>query len=163
MISKLWWEGPHWLKEGRENWPSQEEIASNPEEINCERKNVTVMVTTIEQPAEISGRRTISDLRESHRMNKNNPANMNGGGIVVVQDENLKRDQWNRQRCNSGKGWSHTRSQGMQSWKSYTLIMGNITKYNEFGAKEEASSVNEETVAQRSYKKAQDNEFRPRL
>ena len=37
---------------------------------------------------------------------------------------------------------------------SYTLIVDNITKYNEFCAKEEASSVNERTVAQRSYKKA---------
>eukprot|EP00795_Rhopilema_esculentum_P000002 gene2-biopygen6692 len=34
------------------------------------------------------------DLRESHRMNKNNPANINAGDIVVVQDENLKRGQW---------------------------------------------------------------------
>ncbi|XP_065068275.1 uncharacterized protein LOC135693670 [Rhopilema esculentum] len=48
MNSKLWWEGPHWLKERRENWPSQEEIAPNSEEVNCERKKVTVMVTTVE-------------------------------------------------------------------------------------------------------------------
>ena len=41
-----------------------------------------------------------------------------------------------------------------QSIISYTLIMDNITKYNKFYPKEEASSVNEETVAQRSYKKA---------
>ena len=45
---------------------------------------------------------------------------------------------------------------------SCTLMMDNITKYNKFCAKEEASSVNEKSVAQRSYKKAQRDEFRPR-
>ena len=45
---------------------------------------------------------------------------------------------------------------------AYTLCIDNITKYNEFCAKEEASSVNQETVAQRSYKKVQGDEFSPR-
>ena len=40
--------------------------------------------------------------------------------------------------------------------------MNNITKYNEFCAKKDASSVNEKSVTQRSYKKAQGDEFRPR-
>ena len=39
---------------------------------------------------------------------------------------------------------------------------GQYNKYNEFCAKEEVSGVNEKTVAQRSYKKAQGDEFGPR-
>ena len=53
-------------------------------------------------------------------------------------------------------GWFHS---FQQLRYSYTLIMVNITKYNEFCVKGEALSDNEKTVAQRSYKKAQGNEL----
>ncbi|XP_065058886.1 uncharacterized protein LOC135686560 [Rhopilema esculentum] len=68
MSSKLWWEGPHWLKERRENWPSQEEIALNSEEVNCERKKVAVMVTTVEQPAGVSSLIDISKYSTLKRL-----------------------------------------------------------------------------------------------
>ena len=54
MKGKLWWEGPQWLSEGRENWPKQEVSLESSEEVECERKKVNVLAAAVEYPQGIS-------------------------------------------------------------------------------------------------------------
>ena len=44
--SKLWWEGPKWLKEGKETWPNNEPLEDS-NEVSEERKEASVLNTTV--------------------------------------------------------------------------------------------------------------------
>ena len=61
MKGKLWWEEPHWLGEGRENWPKQEVSLGSSGEVECERKKVNVLAAAVEYPHGIS---SVIDVNE---------------------------------------------------------------------------------------------------
>ena len=39
LLASRWWEGPEWLKENRENWPTAQDSSGNEAEINSELKS----------------------------------------------------------------------------------------------------------------------------
>ena len=51
--SRLWWEGPEWLKQEEEKWPPKLEL-DNSTEIASERKRVNVMVAAAKEPKGVS-------------------------------------------------------------------------------------------------------------
>ena len=51
--SRLWWEGPQWLRGSPSSWPS-DTLEGEPIEVKTERKKEVVLVTTAEEPLLIS-------------------------------------------------------------------------------------------------------------
>ena len=51
--SRLWWEGPGWLKKEEEKWQPKLEL-DNSTEIASERKRVNVMVAAVKEPRGVS-------------------------------------------------------------------------------------------------------------
>ena len=50
--SKLWWNGPSWLKKGRSEWPKSL-VLDESDDVSKERKKVNVFATVVEEPQDI--------------------------------------------------------------------------------------------------------------
>eukprot|EP00795_Rhopilema_esculentum_P014904 gene14904-biopygen4596 len=64
--STLWWQGPHWLKEGQNSWPNVFTLEDSPDVKEERKKNAKVLMLT--------------DMRQ--------------GVSEVVKEDNIKRGQW---------------------------------------------------------------------
>ncbi len=51
--SKLWWEGPEWLKEEKEKWPQELEL-DNSSEVASERKRMNVLIAVTKEIGGVS-------------------------------------------------------------------------------------------------------------
>lgn len=65
--SRLWWEGPGWLRKGEETWPSRLELDNSSEIVN-EMKRVNVMVAIAKEPTE--GVRNVIDIDRFSNLGK---------------------------------------------------------------------------------------------
>ena len=59
--SKLWWEGPHWLREGKAHWP-KDMLVTDSDEVKEERKKTNVLSVVTERQARLSQSIIVNDF-----------------------------------------------------------------------------------------------------
>ena len=67
--SKLWWEGPHWLRKGKAHWP-KDILVTDSDEVKEERKKTNVLSVVTEKQARLSQSITVNDFSSLKKLLK---------------------------------------------------------------------------------------------